>query len=183
MNTPPLTHEHAEFSRPVAVETLSLGESRQRMEATPEECAALAERFGLLSLDNFIADLMLNRTGHGKRIRIGLKGTLTANLTQTCVVTLDPVPARIKAEIETMFDSDVDDTEAGNDIDEGFDDPDEPIIDGVIDLGETVAQFLALEIDPFPRIEGADEEEMKLESDESSQNPFAVLEKLKIQPK
>jgi len=183
MNSTPPSPVEIEFSRPVMVEALSIGDSRKRLEATPEECAALAERFGLLTLQNLTADLMLHRSGHGKRIRITLKGTISADLSQTCVVTLDPVAARIEAEVETIFDSEADEAEEGYEFDDAHEDPGDPIIDGGIDLGETVAQFLALEIDPFPRKEGVDEEEMKLESKDSSPNPFAVLEKLKNQPK
>ena len=36
------------------------------------------------------------------------------------------------------------------------DDPDEPIIDGIIDIGEVAAERLGLEINPFPRAPDAE---------------------------
>ena len=86
-----------------------------------------------------------------------LEGRIAARVQQPCVVTLAPVRSRIAAPLdrrygpaEALADADAEDA--------GLEDDDVPevLVDGVIDLGEAVAEQLALEIDPFPRAEGAE---------------------------
>ena len=72
------------------------------------------------------------------------------------------------------------------DIDIDDEDPPEPMIGGRFDLGETMVQLVAQEIDPFPRKPGLPYADFSTatghhEKDhaEPSENPFAVLENLK----
>jgi len=168
-----------EFSRPLNVESLKIGKSEQTLEATPDECAQLAQRFDLLTLDHLSANVQLNRKGAGDSIRVFVSGRLNAGITQSCVITLDPVSSEIEADFNAAFDSEAEDIKSDCDFDISNDDIAEPIIDGSIDLGELVAQYLAVEIDPFPRKEGADGSGMTLESANTETNPFSVLKKLK----
>jgi hypothetical protein len=56
----------------------------------------------------------------------------------------------------------------------------EPLTNGIVDLGEVAAQFLAISMDPYPRKEGVDIEEFVEEEEaEEKPNPFAKLAGLK----
>jgi hypothetical protein len=56
--------------------------------------------------------------------------------------------------------------------------PPEPVGPRGIDLGEAVAQQLALALDPYPRAPGAALPE-DLRAETGAESPFAVLERLK----
>ena len=172
-----------EFSRPLNIESVKIGKSKQNLEATSDECAKLAERLDLLAVDHLSANLRLTRKGQGDSVRVSVSGELHAKVTQACVITLEPVGSEIEADVEAVFDSDAqaDDSDLQLDYDIDLENEDilEPIIDGAIDLGELCAQILATEIDPFPRKDGIDSSEMTLESADSEENPFSVLKKLK----
>ena len=172
LNTP-------EFSRLVAVESLKIGSTEQKLAAMAAECTELAKRFDLLTLDQLSAHLKITRKGQGETLRVIVSGHLVASLTQSCIITLEPVASRIEADFETVFDTADDSENNDSDIDSDNDEIREPIIDGMIDLGEMVAQNLAIEINPFPRADGADSSKLPLETAETRTNPFSVLEKLK----
>ncbi len=163
-----------EFSRPVAVEKVK-EEAAFAVEATPVERENLARRLGIVSVDHLSADLRLTRL-MGAMVR--LEGRLTAEVTQSCVVTLAPVHSRIAAALDRRYGP----AEALADVDAediGLEDDDVPevLVDGVIDLGEAVSEQLALEIDPFPRAEGAEFPGYASgpEPTETVKSPFAAL--------
>jgi len=175
----------SEFSRPIEVDRIGHTEVVHDIAASPEERAALARRFDLLALDTLEARLRLRRARGGSVLR--LAGRLTADVVQSCVVTLAPVPSRVEAEFTVLYG----DGEAGGEgveIDPEQESTVEPWPDGPLDLGETVAQELALALDPYPRAagaaldpsytppEGAGDEPEKV-------NPFRVLGKLRQRPK
>jgi uncharacterized metal-binding protein YceD (DUF177 family) len=123
-----------------------------------------------------------------KRVRrdlVRVKGRLSAELVQACVVTLDPVPARIDERFEVDFVEDAQPAVADLELDvEGAEAP-EPAPDGRIDLGELAAEQLGLAIDPYPRkADAAVPAEWTTETAAeptpvARPNPFAELEKLK----
>jgi uncharacterized metal-binding protein YceD (DUF177 family) len=137
-----------EFFRPVEVARLGAAEAVYDIAATETECAALAQRFGLLSLDRFTARISLLRIVDGK---VRMAASLSADLTQACIVTLDPVASHVEDSFTLLFAAAADDATA---LDPDAD-PVEPLVVGRIDLGEAVAQQLSLAIDPFPRSPGA----------------------------
>ena len=144
-----------EFSRPVLVESLADEGETFDIEAVALERQALAKRFGLLSLETLTASILLTPTAGGG---VRAKGSLAAQLTQSCVVTLKPVESRIKATFERLYgqrtelaaspDTDIDPLAEEEDFPE-------PLEAGAIDLGEAAAEQLALELDPFPRFKDA----------------------------
>lgn len=140
------------LSRPMAVD--GLAETALDVEADAEEREALARHLGLVSLERLEARLLIS-PADGK---IGVQGTLMAELTQSCVITLEPVESRIEASIQRLFGANGREVAGDEDVELTLksDDPPDPIIDGVIDLGVVVVEQLALEIDPFPRAPGAD---------------------------
>jgi uncharacterized metal-binding protein YceD (DUF177 family) len=166
----------SEFSRTIRVERIGREEIERRIEAKPDERAALAERLGLTSLEQLQAELRLKRLSRG---RIAVEGRLEARLTQLCVVSLEPVAAQIEGEfaVEFVEAGPGPETEAVVAIDSV--DPPEPIEDGLIDLGEAVVQQLAERIDPYPRAPGADltwQDEKPAMSE--PKRPFAALSAL-----
>ncbi|MGN6375130.1 MAG: YceD family protein [Sphingomonas sp.] len=142
-----------EFSRPERLDTIGTRERAVTIEATPKERAALAERFGLAALDNLSADLVVRRESRG----ILVNGRVRAAVTQSCVVTDEPVPATIDEPVELLFVEAVPDG-SDEEIELGEAELDTlPITGGSIDLGEAAAETVALALDLYPRAPGAAE--------------------------
>lgn len=170
-----------EFSRLVAADTISNHPHRREIAAEPAERKALAQRFGLLSLDLLGAVLEMHRQA-GDVIHVS--GHLSADVVQSCVVSLAPVPAHIEFDFELSYggsaaESDEDDIDLA-----GLDAP-EPVVNGQIDLGEAVAQQLAIALDPYPRAPGAalgPEGFSAGPAEAGGKQPFAGLAELKKRP-
>jgi uncharacterized metal-binding protein YceD (DUF177 family) len=106
-----------------------------------------------------------------------LAAAFEAQLTQPCAITSEPVPARIAESFTLTFGPVEDSSEIVLD---GDAEPVEPLDDGMIDIGEAVAQQLSLTLDPFPRAPGATlEEEADLSDRSPRESPFAALAKLR----
>ena len=165
-----------EFSRCIHLGEVTREGTTRHIAATPEVCAALARRFGILAIDQVSADLTVRR---GSRQSLSVEGTLSAQVTQECVVTLEPVESSVEQAIEERF---VPAEKAAGPavIVEGEDDFEEPIEGDTLDLGEIVAQCLSLALDPYPRKEGA---ALELQQDgggaTGAESPFAALANLK----
>lgn len=187
MNEP--TPIKSELSRIVHVEKLGLQEFIQDIKANDRELKALAERFKIDSLDELSAQVSLQLLSNDDVL---MTSSFQARVTQTCVVTLDSVTSDISSNF-TMTYTDGPEAEGGHDEEEFADLDDdielpEPIIGGKIDIGEAIAEQLALEIDPFPRVKGATFDgyftgtEAEKAQVPEKKNPFAVLSKLKVSP-
>ncbi|HEX4572699.1 MAG TPA: DUF177 domain-containing protein [Dongiaceae bacterium] len=164
-----------EFSRPLAAESVGTQPVERRIEAGPAERAALAGRFGLLALDRLEAVLSLRRD-KGDIVR--LEGHFLADVVQSCVLSLAPVPAHLEADFETSYSASAV-MAAEADLDPLGEDGPEPIAAGEIDLGEAVAQQLAVSLDPYPRAPGA---ALASTGGAEAQSPFATLAALKKRP-
>jgi uncharacterized metal-binding protein YceD (DUF177 family) len=139
-----------EFSHVVRPSELPDGGARFTLEASPAEREALARRFGLEALEAFSARIALNWVSGGAYLR--LRAGLCAEVVQSCVVTLEPVPSSVDREIEIFYAVDPEDPETLDS------DPERDIemLDGdSLDIGEIVAEELALMLDPYPRAPGA----------------------------
>lgn len=171
-----------EFSRPVRIDTLGEGGRTIAIEADEGERAALAARFGLLSLAMLSAEAQLRREGD----MVFAEGRLKAQAEQACVASGVPVPAAIDEPFSLRFVPERQ-GEAEEEIELAPEDWD--VIDyqgGAIDLGEAAAETLALSLDPFPRAPDADSvlrEAGVLSEDEVVTGPFAALKGLKDQLK
>jgi uncharacterized metal-binding protein YceD (DUF177 family) len=172
------------------VDELKADELKLTLSPDADERARLAQRLGLISLDNLKADIVVSR--RMGEVAYTVKGYFAADVVQKCVVTLEPVPDHVEDEFEAWYadpDAAVPLAKARHEklnekghgelpvLDER-DDP-EALIDGKIDLGELVTQYLALSINPYPHAEGAEEvmtEKLSEEPEEAEvKNPFAAL--------
>lgn len=189
-----MTAELLEFSREIATDSVGDDGLSISIDATPEERLSLAERFDLVSLERLGAEITLTPENNGQWIR--LKGTFSALIRQNCVVTLDPLENNIDGTLERVFDTTLrEEAAAEGDPEEDFEfdgvDPPDPAAEGSIDIGEAVAEQLALEIDLFPRKpgvsytdyttgpEGSGATPAENGGNQGKSGPFAALEGLK----
>jgi uncharacterized metal-binding protein YceD (DUF177 family) len=143
-----------EFSRPHRLDRIGTGESGVTIEADAAERAALARRFDLHAIDLLASDYTLRRDAAG----IVATGSIRAQVTQKCVVTGDPVPARVDQHFTIRFLPEGDAGDGGDEIELDADDCDTVFYaGGAIDLGEAAAETLALALPAFPRSEAADD--------------------------
>lgn len=144
--------QEVDFSIRLPVDTIGKADKKMRLVADDAARGALARRFDLIAIDRFTADLRVGRIAGGALIAVS--GSLAADIIQSCVVSRQPVAATITAAISERLGPECDgDAEAVFDIDDA--DPPVPFSDGSIELGELLAQCLAILIDPYPRAAGA----------------------------
>ena len=181
-----------EFSRPVVIEPWPEGGIDVELCAEPEERRALARRFDLPEVASLHASGRLERVEGSGEIRF--RGRLEAEVVQTCVVSLEPVPATIVEPVERRYrriDAAAVGTAAGGvgaPLELAWTDEDEaePVAGRTIDLGEALAEEFALALDPYPRVPGAEAlvagylgPHASFGSTGSPARPFATLEQLK----
>jgi len=172
-----------EFSFPVEVAQIaSLGRT-YTISAKENDKKRVAVRLGLLELPNLSATVTV-APGLGGIINVS--GRLSADVVQLCVVTLDPLPAKIGEDFAVFFSREPL-KEEGEELEVLPDeDPPELLTGEDIDLGEIVVEQLALLLDPYPRAPGAVFESPKIGVDDAENNkvsPFAALAKLKTNNK
>lgn len=140
----------SEFSRIVDATRLPLDE--QILTATAQECAALAQRFALVAVNSLSARVTLASDGQA----VTASGTLTADVVQSCAVSGEDVPVQINETLSLRFVPAPDEHAAEVELE--AEDLDEiEMHDARFDLGEALAQTLALGIDPYLEGPGADE--------------------------
>jgi uncharacterized metal-binding protein YceD (DUF177 family) len=163
-----------EFSRPVDMMRLPAGGGHYEIAASDDERAALARRFGLLALPHLAAKIDITRMPGGF---YRLAAELEAAPVQACVVTLEPISTRISERFTLLY-GPLD--EAEDVILDGAAETVEALDDGIIDLGEAVAQQLSLALDPFPHAPDADVQNQGMSAGEPSRaSPFAALAQLR----
>jgi uncharacterized metal-binding protein YceD (DUF177 family) len=163
-----------EFSHRIDGLRLSPTGGTYAIAATPEERAALAKRFELLALEKLEAKVKVMPMAGGY---YRLAADFVADLAQACSITSEPVPAHIEESFTLTYGAAEESAEIVLD---GDAEPVEPLDDGMIDIGEAVAQQLSLALDPFPRAPGVSLEERAGVSDDTPrESPFAALAKLR----
>ena len=166
-----------EFSRPIDVARIGNAETVQEISATPAERSALARRFGLLGLARLEARVRLRRAHAGTQLH--LAGHLSADVTQACVVSLEPVENHLEEDFTLVYGTLPEDADVSVDVDD--ESAVEPWPEGALDIGEAVAQELALALDPYPHAPGAAPESGPAPESTAAgrPNPFSVLENLR----
>lgn len=146
--------------------------------ADEHERAELAAALDLLAVGRLAATYTIRPRGKSGYL---LAGTLSAELTQACVVSLEPVPAKVEARFSALFKHEAD--RHGGDLD--FDpiaEEDEPeaIENGRIWVGRIVYEHLASAIDLYPRRPDAVlSYSDPAGGDAAKSSPFAALDKLR----
>ena len=157
-----------ELSRPVPADRVGPGGYTVSVEATADECAAIARRLLVPSVASVRCDWSLRTAPHGV---VEADGSLRARLHQDCVVSLEAFATELVEEFAVRFVPPGDESDAADDPDE----PDElPMLDGTLELGEATVEQLALALDPYPRKPGA---VLPEEAADEPDNPFAALAK------
>ena len=144
--------------------------------ADEAECAAIAKRLDLISIERLEAHAVL--AFDGREVRVS--GRIRAALEQSCIATGEPVPTRIDEPFELTFLP-----EPGgrpdDEVELGPDEMDVVFHDGAaIEFGQAVADTLALVLNPYPRGPNADAA-LKAAGvlSEEQAGPFAMLARLK----
>jgi uncharacterized metal-binding protein YceD (DUF177 family) len=170
--------EPVEFSRRVPLDRIGPKPVVHEIVAAPAECAALAKRFDILGVEALSATVTLARVGAAGAVN--LTGHLRAQVVQACIVTLEPVKAAIEEDFAVAYEPA---GEAASEIDLNPDPDDasvEPLPQDAIDVGESVAQQLALALDPYPRSPTARlEAEWPGDTEKPGSGPFSALRALK----
>jgi hypothetical protein len=150
-----------ELSRPIKIKAIT--EDPVVIEAGAAERDALARRFGLAGVDRLHAEIALEPLKSGIRA----SGTLNAEIRQTCAVSGEDFPVRVRENVDLKFvkegtlaaalgEADLATgkieieltAESGDEIEYAGD---------AFDLGEAIAQTLGLSIDPYAEGPGADD--------------------------
>jgi len=143
--------------------------------ADAAERKALAERFGLVAIDRFEATVALEAEGE----TVTGEGALSAEIVQSCAVSGDELPVTITEPVHLRFVPEAPIEAEEIELEES--ELDEiPYSGTAFDLGEAVAQSLALAIDPYAT--GPDADRVRKEKgllDEGASGPFAALAALK----
>lgn len=183
-----------EWSVLVDLQEVTANAKKMRISAAEDERKALCKRLDLAVISSLSADVTLHRE---KGNVIHVNGLMKANVTQHCVVTMDPVQTQIEQTFEGWYadqDRIVMLAKARHErlgrlanseipiLDEK-EDP-EPLTNGMIDIGELVVQSLSLELDRFPRRRGLEEPEIVEvsvgpEEVNLRKNPFEALKNWK----
>ena len=160
-----------------------------------EERKNIARRLKVESVDALTADVKLHRPPGDRAVQV--EGRLRADVVTNCAVTLEPLVQNVEETFEAWY-ADANDeasfAKAQHDkkaqvsgaelelLDEK-DDP-EPLVDGCVDLGELVVQYLSLAIDPYPQKEGVAYDGPKVDDTKEAgsdlkNNPFEKLKELR----
>ncbi|HEX3652739.1 MAG TPA: hypothetical protein VHU18_07940 [Rhizomicrobium sp.] len=156
---------------------LSDGGAEVSISATDEQRTNLAEWAGVDSVESFEAHVDLRRKS---ATRFTYDATLMANITQSCVVTLEPVHAQLSLNVARALHlvklppgGQFTEHELSATADEGQ----EEIQDRHYDIAGPLLEEFSLAIDPYPRAPGV---VFKARKDKDApESPFAALKSLK----
>lgn len=161
------------------VHEIPRGGLQQRREAGKELLSAVALELEVLECHKLVADYRIRDAGSG---RYELKGSVHAEFTRTCVVSLEPLREVVSETLDCMFvptemlrrsQTEEEEALAVEEV--------EPIVNDTIEVGRVVYEVLAANLDPYPRAAGAAYEPASQEAgqSQSSEHPLAGLAKLK----
>jgi hypothetical protein len=163
----------------------------KKLKAGEADLKLVAKRLEIPSVESLSSELELQRVPGNKAV-IHVTGILKSNVVQICGVSGVPVKNYIEEEFEGWFSdptayasiAKARHEKAGKIADveipilDEREDP-EPMINGKIDLGDLICQYLSLGLDPYPRAHGvvAPElsEDQQKEISAGRRNPFEAL--------
>ncbi len=174
------------LSFPVSIQRLPQKGLTIKIDADNKERVALRDFHQLQDVKSFKADLQIVPW---KKDGIRVRGVVKAEIVQSCIVTLEPIDAKVEAEIDTLFvpensrlarlpldeNGELIISAEGPDIPETFS-------GDTLDAGAIAEEFFELAIDPYPRKEGVEAVPPVVvtygDADEDAEkpaNPFAAL--------
>jgi len=172
------------YSHPYNLARLGTAGDRVHFTADAEQRAAIAKWAGILSLEKFETDVDIAKLAPD---RFGLSFRVRAEVTQACVISLEPVRSTLERAFnrELIFSgpgrhrpgsdtAPAPEVVLDGDLEEGAEE-----IDSLhIDLAAPVLEEFALSLDPYPRSPGVEFAPKSRDSD-PRESPFAVLKDLK----
>jgi uncharacterized metal-binding protein YceD (DUF177 family) len=165
-----------DFAHRLQLDQIRDGERIDIVADEADRCA-ISERLNLISLGRLEAHVILSRDDGSIRA----EGRVVGSLSQSCVITGDPVRSHVDESFTLKFVPDPGGSAPEEEVELGPDDCDVMFHDGAtIDLGAAIADTLALAIDPYPKSASADAalKEAGVLSEEQA-GPFAALAKLR----
>lgn len=152
------------------------------IEADEKQRAALAAEHDLLSVARLRAELLVVPWKSGG---VRVTGHVEAEIVQACVVTLEPVEASIREDVDAIFIPEgsslarrVADPSGELLVDPDGPDAPELFVGDTVDVGAVAEEFFALAIDPYPRGSGA-AATAATTVDEEPARPVSPFEKLR----
>ncbi len=141
-----------EFSRLFELERVRRKPIKDKLTATQTECAELANRFSIISVESIEADIIFEEEApHWFR----LQGRLTAKVVQRCIRTLEPLSESIDEPIDLRITDDPEFKRRGQSDEDGLElssgDDYEYVGEDSVDVGELLTQLLSTAMEPYPR--------------------------------
>lgn len=142
-----------EFSRLVKLDAIGEKGSPVEIAADADERAALARRFALEAIERLTANYAITR----EEGCLMARGRLTADIVQSCIATGAPVPESLDEPFVIRFEREDQSRAPDAEIELSEQDCDIVFFSGDrIDMGEAIAETLALAMNPYPRSADAD---------------------------
>lgn len=174
---------------PVSVQRLPQKGLNVKIDADERERKIMTGNHDLVDVRSFKAEFLVTQW---KKNGIRLRGTIRADIVQSCIVTLEPVEARVDEKVDTVFVPE-NSRLARSPLDESgemilsADGPDAPetFSGDSIDIGAVAEEFFGLAINPYPRKADAvvpEAEPDEVDEIEKPVNPFAKLAEWKQKP-
>jgi uncharacterized metal-binding protein YceD (DUF177 family) len=170
------------LSHPYNLARLGNAGDAVRFAADSAQLSAIAKWSGILSLESFEVGVDIAKLAPN---RFGLTFQLAAQVTQACVVSLEPVSSRLErrfsrelAFVGTSRHREPDDSGPDLVLDGDEEEGPEEIDSLHIDLAVPVLEEFVLSLDPYPRRPGVEFAAKDLDS-APPESPFAVLKTLK----
>jgi len=175
------------FSKPLKLAEIPPTGRDLHAEANPAEREKIAEQLSVPAVERLSADLFVKPMA-GDNYRI--TGRVRGEVARRCVVTLAPVAEEVDEEIAITLRPGRPDERAGKaergerasreavEIEVESEEDAEPYFGNDVDIGDLLVQYVALGLDPYPRVEGAEFHE-HIEDDTERDSPFAALQALR----
>jgi uncharacterized metal-binding protein YceD (DUF177 family) len=196
MVQPAAQHQKSEIERMVDIDKMgAVGSTALEVSASESERAALTKRFGFLGLPAFTARVTVDRRAGGQVV---VEGRLRGKIVQACILSLEPVTQELDETFRIVFRQGLTeelDPESGEALLSAQADAPEPLSGNMLDVGEIVAEQLALAADPYPRRPGvkledvlpkpgnAGKEGQRHGKPDQRKHPFADLAALRDKPR
>src|SRR5437588_1077177 len=129
---------------PVRLDEVPEGGRHVHLVADESVHTAAARLAGVIAIPRLEASFDLARRG---REGLHVRGSVSATVRQSCVVTLEPVENEIDEAVDVVCAPQASRSDTETEIVVGTPEPPEPLVEGIADLGAIAIEFLMLGID------------------------------------